>query len=153
MSKTYLAVTHGRPDPDQGKIDLPIGPDKASPVRLKQAVRHDGLGRYAVTRYRVLSGNDRYSLVELKPKTGRTHQLRVHMAAIGWPLVGDKVYGVDERIFLEQLAGELSDESRARLVLDRQALHASRLAFYHPMLDREMELQAPLPADMAELVG
>ena len=153
VSKTYLAVAHGRPDPEKGKIDLPIGPDKASAVRLKQAIREDGAGQSAVTRYEVLGGNDRYSLVELKPKTGRTHQLRVHMAAIGCHLVGDKIYGVDESIFLEKLAGELSDASRDRLVLDRHALHASRLRFFHPMLDEEMEFSAPLPRDMEALVG
>ncbi len=106
----------------------------------------------AVTRYRVLRSNDRFSLVELSPRTGRTHQLRVHMAAIGCPLVGDKIYGVDERIFLEGLEGELSEESRARLILDRHALHSARLCFDHPRRGGEHEICAPLPGDIAELI-
>ena len=92
------------------------------------------------------------TLVRLPPRTGRQHQLRVHMAAIGCPLVGDKIYGGDESIFLEQLQGELSQRSRERLVLERHALHAQSLRFHHPMLDREFVLEAPLPRDMAALV-
>lgn len=152
VRKVYLAVVHGRPVPEQGTVELSIGPDKASPVRLKLEARADGTGMPAETAYRRLRGNDRYSLVELCPRTGRTHQLRVHMAAIGCPLVGDKIYGVDERIFLEQLAGPLSAASRARLVLDRHALHAHRLEFHHPMLGRPLALEAPLPAELARLV-
>ncbi|MGE3175360.1 MAG: RluA family pseudouridine synthase [Planctomycetota bacterium] len=152
VQKTYLAVVHGRPAADVGTIDWSIGPDKRSPVRLKLEARRDGTGLSAVTEYRVVRANDRYALVELRPRTGRTHQLRVHMAALGCPLVGDKVYGGDERIFLEHLEGRLSDASRERLVLDRHALHAHSLRFHHPMLDRAMVLEAPLPADLAALV-
>lgn len=152
VQKTYLAVVHGRPSPSEGLIEFSLGPDRKSPVRLKLEARSDGTGLSATTQYRVVRSNERYSLVELLPKTGRTHQLRVHMSAIGCPLVGDKIYGGDERIFLEQLRGELSDESRAKLVLDRQALHAHKLRFHHPMLSRELELEAPLPADMRSLI-
>lgn len=153
VQKTYLAVVHGRPPADSGTIDFSIGPDRASAVRLKLEARRDGSGQSAVTDYRFVRSNGRYSLVELRPRTGRTHQLRVHMAAVGCPLVGDKIYGGDERIFLEQLAGELSAASRERLVLDRHALHAQALRFYHPMLQCEMVLEAPLPADMAAVLG
>jgi len=153
VQKTYLAVVHGCPSPGEGKIEFGIGPDRRSRVRLKLEARRDGTGQHATTSYRVLRGNADYSLVELKPRTGRTHQLRVHMSALGHPLVGDKIYGPDEGIFLEHLDGELSDESRARLVLDRHALHAWRLSFHHPFLERSLELEAPLPADMASLVG
>lgn len=153
VQKTYLAVVHGVPDPAEGVIDFTIGPDRKSPVRLKLEARTDGTGLSALTHYRTLRQNGRYALVELLPKTGRTHQLRVHMAGIGCPLVGDKIYGGDERIFLEQLAGELSEESRQKLVLDRHALHAHRLRFRHPMLQQDMTLEAPLPADLRALVG
>lgn len=152
VTKTYLAVVHGHPDPPEGLVDLGIGPDKSSPVRLKLQARWDGSGQPALTRYRTLRGNARYSLVELQPQTGRTHQLRVHMAAIGCPLVGDKIYGGDEAIFLEKLQGELSVESRQRLVLERHALHSHRLRFRHPFLDRDLELVAGLPADMERLL-
>ena len=152
VQKTYLAVVHGRPAPEQGRIDFSIGPDRSSAVRLKLEARSDGTGLSAETLYRTVSSNARYSLVELSPKTGRTHQLRVHMAAIGCPLVGDKIYGGDESIFLEQLEGRLSEESKRKLVLDRQALHAHRLRFFHPMLQQEMTLEAPLPLDMQGLM-
>jgi 23S rRNA pseudouridine1911/1915/1917 synthase len=152
VEKTYLAVVFGRPAVREGTIDLPIVPDKKSAVRLKQTTGAPGTGMPAVTGYRVLRSTADFSLLEVRPKTGRTHQIRIHMAAIGCPLVGDKLYGLDERIFLHQLAGTLDDGHRAALVLDRHALHAHRLTFHHPMLARELTLVAPLPPDMAALV-
>lgn len=152
VKKQYLAVVHGRPSPEEGLIDLGIGPDRRSPVRLKLEARRDGSGIPALTRYRLLRDNGRFSLVELMPKTGRTHQLRVHLAAIGCPVVGDKIYGGDERIFLEHLRGELSASSCEKLILNRHALHSHRLRYHHPFRDETMELVAELPADMAELM-
>lgn len=152
VQKTYLAVVHGTPRQAEGTIDLSIVPDKASAVRLKLTTSADGSGLPAVTGYRVLRSNRDYSLLLVLPKTGRTHQIRVHMAAIGCPLVGDKLYGGDESIFLHQLAGTLGDEHRARLVLERHALHSHSLTFHHPKLGRELRLEAPLPPDMAALV-
>lgn len=152
VTKTYLAVVRGCPPAAEGTIDLPIAPDRASAVRLKLGAGDGDRGLPAVTDYTVLRHGSGRCLVEVRPKTGRTHQIRVHMAAIGCPLVGDKLYGGDEQLFLHQLAGTLTDDHRERLGLDRHALHAHRLTFFHPMLDREMTLTAPLPADMAALV-
>ncbi len=150
VSKSYLAVAHGRPAKSEGVIDVPLGPARRSEVRLKQEVRDDGL--VARTDYRVVRSNERYSLVELTPHTGRTHQLRVHMEWLGCPLVGDKLYGVDESVFLEYLRDEISDATREQLVLDRHALHAARLKFRHFGRDEDVEFVAELPADMAALV-
>lgn len=152
VQKTYLAVVHGRPEPEAGVIDLSIGPDQRSPVRLKLEARRDGSGLPASTGYRTLRSDGRFALVELRPRTGRTHQLRVHMAAIGCPLVGDKLYGGNEDIFLARLQGQLDDAARQRLILDRHALHASELRLFHPMLGRELVLSAPLPLEMAALL-
>jgi len=152
VHKTYMAVVHGSPSQDEGTIDLSIGPDRASEVRLKLEARADGTGLPAITHWRVVRRGERFTLVELRPKTGRTHQLRVHMAAIGHPLVGDKIYGGNEDIFLEKMQGKLSAASRERLVLDRHALHSCELRFFHPMQGRELVLQAPLPAELAALV-
>lgn len=150
VEKVYLAVVHGRPPRDRGVVDRPIGPARRSAIRLKLEARDDG--QPASTQYRVVREHGGYSLVELVPRTGRTHQLRVHMASIGCPLVGDKIYGIDEGIFLEALDGELSAASRERLVLDRHALHAARLRFRHPGTGADVAFEAPLPADMAALV-
>lgn len=152
VQKVYQAVVHGCPVQDQGSIDMSIDADRDSEIRLKLKAFKDGRGMHALTHYEVLRSNGRFSLVELKPKTGRTHQLRVHMAAIGHPLVGDKVYGVEDRIFLEYLKDELSARSKEELILDRHALHSAALTFFHPFRDEEMTLRAPLPEDMAALV-
>jgi 23S rRNA pseudouridine1911/1915/1917 synthase len=152
VQKAYLAVVHGRPSRGAGTVDAPLVPDKRSAVRLKLTTGEPGSGPPAVTDYTVLRGNERFTLLEVRPRTGRTHQIRVHMAAIGCPLVGDKLYGADERLFLQQIAGTLLPADQERLVLSRHALHSHRLTFLHPMLGRELQLEAPLPADMATLV-
>jgi 23S rRNA pseudouridine1911/1915/1917 synthase len=152
VRKSYLAFVKGRPAQTEGTIDLPIGPDRSSSVRLKLTTGDVRGAVPAVTDYRVLRCNADYSLIEVRPRTGRTHQIRVHMAALGCPLVGDKLYGGDEGYFLKQLAGTLTDEHRAALVLDRHALHSHSLTFAHPMLGREVTIAAPLPIDMAALV-
>ena len=152
VQKSYLAVVHGAPAEPEGTIELALAPDKRSAVRLKLTTTTSPDGLPAVTRYRVVRTNADYALVAVFPKTGRTHQIRVHLAAIGCPLVGDKLYGRDERFFLHQLEGTLTEEHRQQLVLDRHALHSHTLRFDHPMLGRELLLEAPLPADMAALV-
>lgn len=151
VHKTYLAVVHGRPTAPEGVIDRPIVSDKNSAVRLKLTTSDTG-GLSAMTQYRVLRANDRYSLLEVMPKTGRTHQIRVHMAWLGCPLVGDKLYGADERMFLHQIAGTLDDQHRHQLVLERHALHSHQLTFRHPMIEQDLTLTAPLPLDMAALL-
>jgi len=152
VQKSYLAVVHGRPIAPAATIDCAIVPDKASAVRLKLTTSTDGSGLPATTDYRVLRSNRDFSLLEVRPKTGRTHQIRVHLASIGCPLVGDKLYGGDESLFLHQLAGTLADDHRRHLVLTRHALHSHTLTFFHPMLGRDLHLVAPLPEDMAALV-
>jgi 23S rRNA pseudouridine1911/1915/1917 synthase len=153
VKKVYRAVVHGCPPGDEGVVDFGIEPDSDSVVRLKLRATVSGGGQHALTHYRVERRTDRFALVELRPQTGRTHQLRVHMAAIGCPLVGDKVYGVDDGVFLEYLEGELSEATRERLVLDRHALHSASITFHHPFEDRPMTLSAPLPRDMASLLS
>lgn len=92
IKKTYLAIVHGKPSMDEGIIDLPLGPQSSRKDLWWMKVDAEN-GKPAVTHYRVKESNGTYSLLELMPKTGRTHQLRVHCQAIGCPIVGDKIYG------------------------------------------------------------
>jgi len=130
MHKTYLALVHGVPKPAQGVIEAPIGRHPKN--RKKMAVVANG--RESETRYRVREeiAGGKYALLEVEPVTGRTHQIRVHMAAIGHPIIGDAVYG------------KRSD------VLGRQFLHAWKLAFAMPLGGREVEFESPLPLDLRE---
>ena len=152
VHKTYLAVVHGAPPQDDGLVDFGIGEARGSGIQLKMEARRDGSGQPALTQYRVLRKNARFALVELQPRTGRQHQIRVHMEALGCPLVGDKIYGVPESVFFEHLENAISAESERILVLPRHALHAHKLAFEHPFAGREFVFEAPLPQDLADLV-
>ena len=128
-----------------GVVDAPIG---RHPVdRLKMAVREDG--REAVTHYRVLQRFRGHTHVRLKLESGRTHQIRVHMMHIHYPLVGDRVYG--GRMLLPKGAAPVLIE--ALRGFRRQALHAARLSFEHPISGKPIANDAPLPADMVELLG
>lgn len=144
VEKTYLAVVEGAPRLDGDRIDLPLGKVRFN----RMGVKRRG-GKAARTDYRVLARGQRFSLLELKPHTGRTHQLRVHLAAIGHPVAADAEYGRRELVTRLDLPAGGPDE----VLLDRQALHARRLAFNHPRDDRRLELTAPLPADLAGLIA
>lgn len=127
-----------------GTVDAPIG---RHPVdRIKQAIREDG--REAVTHYRVVQRYRGHTHVRLQLETGRTHQIRVHMAHIHYPLVGDRVYG--GRLLLPK--GATRELVAALRGFGRQALHAARLAFEHPVSGKPIECTAPLPEDMRELL-
>jgi 23S rRNA pseudouridine1911/1915/1917 synthase len=128
-----------------GNVDAPVGRHPMD--RLRQAIREDG--REAVTHYRVLHRYRGHTHIRLQLETGRTHQIRVHMAHIHYPLVGDRVYG--GRLLLPKGASsELIDAIRG---FKRQALHAARLAFEHPATGKPVDVTAPIPADMQGLLG
>jgi 23S rRNA pseudouridine1911/1915/1917 synthase len=147
--KRYLALVHGRMEPLADVIDLPLGQHPRE--KEKYAVRWDELGKPSVTIYRVREIYDGFTLVELELKTGRTHQIRVHLSHIGYPIVGDDMYG-GRPVRL----GDIADWKRPdadRTIVDRQALHAARLSFTHPITHKPVQFEAPLPADMRELVA
>jgi len=152
VAKEYLAIVHGEMQAESGEIDLPIGLAKDSKIRLKRGICHE-TGQSARTGFSVERRYEGFTLVRLRLFTGRHHQLRVHLAAIGHPIVGDKVYGLDEDFFLMYLDDRLDELAMARLLLPRQALHAHRLRIHHTGLDREITLEAPLPKELGEFLS
>lgn len=129
--RIYLAVCEGIPRPPEGRIDAPIG---RVPGAL-MARQVDPAGQPASTRYRVLRTGQGRALVELELDTGRTHQIRVHMAHTGHPLIGDFLYGTEDHS-----------------LISRPALHSARLSLRHPVTGEPMAWEQPLPEDMARLV-
>lgn len=129
--RVYLAVCDGAPQPPQGIVDAPIGPADGSLVARE--IRPDG--QPARTRYRVLQTSGPRSLLELELDTGRTHQIRVHMAHMGCPLTGDFLYGTEDPDLIA-----------------RPALHSARLEITHPITGERLEFSAPMPGDMARLL-
>ena len=142
IERLYLAITAGVPVPAAGTIDAPLA--RSSANRKKIAVVKDGRGKRAVTRYRIVQPLRESALVECRLETGRTHQVRVHMASIGHPLLGDPVYG---------RAGPVHGEILKRLDFHRQALHAAALGFVHPVSKQNLSFKSALPSDIQELFG
>ncbi|MDI7276592.1 MAG: RluA family pseudouridine synthase [Anaerolineae bacterium] len=133
VRKVYLALVIGRPRHKRARIEAPIARDARQ--RKRMAVVSEG-GRPAITEYQVLEPLGSYALLEVRPVTGRTHQIRVHLAAVGHPVAGDRVYGPE----------------RQRLRLRRPFLHAAGLTFRHPISGEEVTFRAPLPAELEDVL-
>lgn len=145
--KRYLAIVRGVPAHARGLVSQRLAPVTEG-LHVMMELRADGPP--AETAYEVLEVRGDYALMALSPHTGRQHQLRVHMASIGHPIVGDKLYGPEgEAPFLEQIETGLTPALLARLELPRQALHAEQLTFEHPVSGESMTVRAPLPRDMS----
>lgn len=142
VKKQYLALVWGEVSKDQGEIEVPIGRDMRD--RKKMGVR-TGKARAAVTRYFVKERFPGFTWLEVAPETGRTHQIRVHMAYIGHPILGDPVYGGRRR-------SERSKRSGEDIVANRQMLHAWRLGFAHPKTGEFQVFEAPLPSDFQKIL-
>ena len=130
--RVYLAVCEGVPQPPSGVIDAPLGPVEGS--LMAQQVRPDG--KWARTRYETVRAANGRTLLRLELETGRTHQIRVHMAHVGHPLTGDFLYGTEDRT-----------------LISRTALHSHALSFRHPVTEMPLEFSLPLPTDMEQLVS
>jgi 23S rRNA pseudouridine1911/1915/1917 synthase len=126
VRKEYLAVVRGTPQPSHGTISLPLRRDP----RDRRRVIVDAAGAPSETRYRVIASGTRYSVVSCELGTGRTHQIRVHLAASGWPIAGDRTYGLPDPL------------------IERQALHASRITLLHPESRQQLRIEAAAPEDM-----
>jgi 23S rRNA pseudouridine1911/1915/1917 synthase len=148
VEKRYMAIVAGQPQLDRDVIDEPIG--FHSQKREKMAIRrNDPASRHAHSFYEVVERFDGFALVEITPKTGRTHQIRVHLASIGCPVLCDRLYGSRARITRGELRRVTDDDTP---LLERQALHARSLAIDHPTSGQRMTFEAALPADMTGLL-
>jgi 23S rRNA pseudouridine1911/1915/1917 synthase len=170
IGKTYRAITWGVPDPsraaeleatvtptDDGpgafrfERSLELDPEGAYRVKMRIGKTADALSastRFLVEQTRRTSSGRSYALVRCELETGRQHQIRVHLASLGAPIVGDKLYGPDETCFARGADGELTEEDLRLLELPRHALHAARLSLTHPMTGAPLSIEAPMPSDL-----
>jgi 23S rRNA pseudouridine1911/1915/1917 synthase len=138
VHKTYLALVHGRVSGQKGEIERPVGRDPRRRIRM----RTSGIGaRAALTHFEVRRRFAHFTLLEVHPRTGRTHQIRVHLASVRHPVVGDTMYGAPSRL----LAGS-RDETKT---LPRTFLHAAVIRFRHPRTGETISFEAPLPEELA----
>ena len=157
IAKTYLALVTGRVEREHGLIDAPLGRvgiSPENPIWLRRGVilPDDPQGRpsaTARTEYWRIAAGEKMTLLRLQAHTGRLHQLRVHLASIGHPVLGDKIYGPDPNLYLKFIEHGWTDEHARLLILRHHALHASEIRFQ--WRDRELAFSAPLPADMRAL--
>lgn len=148
VKKTYVAVTHGVPA--VSFCDFPVELDTQNSLRVKMKIAAPGQGLEARTGIDVFEVRAGYALCRLALQTGRQHQIRLHLAALGCPVVGDKLYGPDERMLARAADGELTEQDLQLLEHPRQLLHAERYDFTHPMTEQPLSLLAPLPRDLQE---
>jgi 23S rRNA pseudouridine1911/1915/1917 synthase len=148
VDKEYLAICWGSP-PD-GLVDLPLEPDPDNPLRVKMRIAKAGEGLRAQTRLEAVARCTGYTLVRCTLLTGRQHQIRLHLAALGCPVVGDKLYGPDDRLLARAADGCLTEEDLRRLELPRHALHAACYRLQHPFTGEALVLRAPLSPDLAD---
>ena len=162
LTKTYLALVHGTLPKEGGTVDLPIARDPVRRIRMTAKRSLEQGARPAVSHWRVLEriGSKEkpgpwgaFTLAEVTIETGRTHQIRVHLAALGYPVVGDTLYGAPQRLKRPGTAGKATLEEEAAPALERNFLHAAELQFTHPRTGVAMHLRAPLPPALEYLLG
>jgi 23S rRNA pseudouridine1911/1915/1917 synthase len=157
LKKEYLAIVWGWPDWETRVVDAPLdrqGKHRQSAIWLKQMIHRSGAAArtdFRVERRFIKSGSpgdNKFSLIRAVPRTGRTHQIRVHLASIGRPIVGDKIYGPDELLYLRFIESGWTPELEQQLLLPRHALHSTKLA-----IGSEIEWTSPLPVDLADFLA
>ena len=150
--KKYLAFVHGV-FPAELTADGFLSDDRKSPVRKKRrfSLKETFGSESAQTEVRSLGTDGEISLVEALPNTGRLHQIRATLCSLGFPMVGDKLYGLDDTIYLRYIESAMTDADETNLMIRRQALHASELSFFCPFRKKEIIFKAPLPNDLSGL--
>jgi 23S rRNA pseudouridine1911/1915/1917 synthase len=152
VSKRYLAVVRGSPDFERIEVSEPLARDRDFPIQCRMRVDPER-GQKAHTRFEVQQRGPRASLLSALPRTGRQHQIRVHLAHLGYPVLGDKLYQQEGRPYLAMIRDELDPAALERLGHHRQALHAERLEFAHPLTGDRIRLKAGLPDDLRDLLS
>ena len=145
VMKEYTALVLGIPPQDTGVVDLPLGEDPAHRGRMK--IDRKG-GKESTTEYRVVERFAGHSFLRVLPKTGRTHQIRVHLSAVGYPIVADPKYGDGKPLYLSSIKPRYRSSGEERPLIARTALHAALLDIVHPVSGMHMKFEAPLPEDM-----
>ncbi len=163
IRKEYFAIVLGKPHLDRDMIDASIGLHPKIREKMSIASPQDPDAKEAQTFYEVVQRFEKMAVIRCLPKTGRTHQIRVHLAHTGYPILCDRLYGGRKSITREEILGQRpilinsastndGDNARGTILLDRQALHAHKLAFVHPMTGKELEITAPIPLDIQSVV-
>lgn len=152
VEKSYLAFVQGVPERDVFMTEVPIGFDTGSGIEHKR-IAHTDAGERACTIFIRIASFNGFSLLKAVPLTGRQHQIRVHLKYEGYPIVGDKLYGLDEAVFNEFLKNGPTEEIEQRVGFRRSALHSRSLTLWHPVMRKKIRVKAPLRDDMRELIN
>lgn len=149
VEKTYICVVYGKIPTKEGKIQLPIAEDKNNPQKMKIDFKE---GKEAVTYYKVLEEFRDYTFLEIKPITGRRHQIRIHLATIGYPVVADELYSNYNCFYLSSIKKNYKNKEKEKPLIERPALHSYKIKFFHFRRQKYMEFIAPLPKDLQLLL-
>jgi 23S rRNA pseudouridine955/2504/2580 synthase len=152
IKKTYLAIVYGTLSESELTVDTSIGSAINSKIRKKREA-YPGAGEKAITRVKKIYSFGKYTLVKVYPETGRLHQIRVHLNYAGFPILGDKLYGLDENYFLDFIDKGLTSELLSKLKLHRSALHAYSISFSHPVTEESIFLKTQFPEDFKKFMN